>query len=75
MLRKPDGHWVLVALKERLGLQEIHGCYLGDTKLDTPENLAAAQSTAGEFLCAGAFTRPLQARFREVRDRLKPVAY
>jgi transposase len=49
--------------------------YLGDTKLDTPENLAAAQQTAGEFLCAGAFTRPLQARFREVKDRLKPVAY
>lgn len=49
--------------------------YLGDTKLDTPENLAAAQETAGEFLCAGAFTQPLQARFREVRDRLQPVDY
>jgi transposase len=49
--------------------------YLGDTKLDTPENLAAAQQTAGEFLCAGAFTQPLQARFREVRDQLKPVNY
>jgi transposase len=49
--------------------------YLGDTKLDTPENLAAAQQTAGEFLCAGAFTQPLQARFREVKDQLKPVAY
>jgi transposase len=49
--------------------------YLGDTKLDTPENLAAAQETAGEFLCAGAFTQPLQARFREVRHQLKPVEY
>jgi transposase len=49
--------------------------YMGDTKLDTPENLAAAQKTAGEFLCAGAFTQPLQARFREVRARLKPVDY
>ena len=49
--------------------------YLGDTKLDTPENLAAAQQTAGEFLCAGAFTKPLQARFREVKDQLKPVDY
>jgi transposase len=49
--------------------------YLGDTKLDTPENLAAAQCTAGEFLCAGAFTQPLQARFREVRHRLQPVDY
>lgn len=49
--------------------------YMGDTKLDTPENLAAAQSTAGEFLCAGAFTQPRQARFREVRDQLKPVDY
>lgn len=49
--------------------------YMGDTKLDTPENLAAAQSTAGEFLCAGAFTQPLQACFREVRHKLKPVDY
>jgi len=49
--------------------------YLGDTKLDTPENLAAAQETAGKFLCAGAFTQPLQARFREVKDRLRPVDY
>jgi transposase len=49
--------------------------YLGDSKLDTPENLVAAQQTAGEFLCAGAFTRPLQARFREVRHQLQPVAY
>lgn len=49
--------------------------YLADTKLDTPENLAAAQQTAGEFLCAGAFTQPLQARFRTVRKQLQPVAY
>jgi len=49
--------------------------YLGDSKLDTPENLAAAQATAGQFLCAGAFTRPLQERFRQVRDRLRPVDY
>jgi transposase len=49
--------------------------YMGDTKLDTPENLAAAQETAGEFLCAGALTQPLQARFREVRKRLEPVEY
>jgi len=49
--------------------------YLGDTKLDTPENLAAAQQTAGEFLCAGAFTQPLQARFRAVKEQLKPVDY
>jgi transposase len=49
--------------------------YLADTKLDTPENLAAAVSTAGKFLCAGAFTQPLQARFREVRDQLRPVDY
>jgi len=49
--------------------------YLGDTKLDTPENLAAAQQTAGTFLCAGAFTPALQARFLEVKDQLQPVAY
>ncbi len=49
--------------------------YLGDTKLDTPENLAAAQQTAGEFLCAGAFTQKLQERFREVKNQLKPIDY
>ena len=49
--------------------------YLGDSKLDTPENLAAAQQTAGEFLCAGAFTQPLQARFREVMKQLEPIEY
>jgi transposase len=49
--------------------------YMGDSKLDTPENLAAAQCTAGEFLCAGAFTKPLQARFREAKHLLKPVDY
>jgi transposase len=52
-----------------------HFLYMGDSKLDTPENLAAAQETAGEFLCAGALTQPLQARFREVRNKLKPVEY
>jgi transposase len=49
--------------------------YLGDSKLDTPENLAAAQQTAGTFLCAGAFTPALQARFRAVKHRLQPVDY
>jgi transposase len=49
--------------------------YMGDTKLDTPENLAAAKSTAGEFLCAGAFTQPLQARFREVHAQLQSIDY
>jgi len=63
----------LLRLKEMLPRHRF--LYLGDTKLDTPENLAAAQSTAGEFLCAGAFTQPLQARFREVREQLKPVDY
>jgi transposase len=49
--------------------------YLGDSKLDTPENLAAAQSTAGEFLCTGAFTPALQEKFRKVRHLLRPVNY
>lgn len=49
--------------------------YLGDTKLDTPENLAAAQVSAGQFLCAGAFTQPLQQRFRQLRHRLRRVDY
>jgi transposase len=49
--------------------------YMGDSKLDTPENLAAAKSTSGQFLCAGAFTRPLQARYREVRGKLQHIDY
>jgi transposase len=49
--------------------------YLADSKLDTPENLAAAQRTAKGFLCAGAFTQALQGRFREVRDQLQPIDY
>ena len=63
----------LLHLKEMFPRHDF--LYLGDSKLDTPENLAAAQSTAGTFLCAGAFTQPLQALFRGVRDQLKPVDY
>lgn len=49
--------------------------YLGDSKLDTPENLAAAQCTAGRFLCAAAFTPALQQRFRAAHQNMKPVDY
>lgn len=63
----------LVHLREMLPRSRF--LYRGDTKLDTPENLAAAQGTAGEFLCAGVFTQPLQKRFRDVRGQLKPVDY
>jgi len=49
--------------------------YMGDSKLDTPENLAAAQCTAGQFLCAAAFTPALQQRFLAQRQNLKPVDY
>lgn len=63
----------LLHLKEMFPRHQF--LYLGDSKLDTPENLAAAQQTAGEFLCAGAFTPALQARFREVKEQLKPVDY
>lgn len=49
--------------------------YMADTKLDTPENLVAVKSTAGQFLCAGAFTRTLQARFREMRSKLRRIDY
>lgn len=48
---------------------------MADSKLDTPENLVAAKSTSGQFLCAGAFTRPLQARYREVRSKLQRIDY
>ena len=63
----------LLRLKKMLPRQRF--LYLGDSKLDTPENLAAAQSAAGQFLCAGAFTKPLQARFREVCDQLRVIPY
>lgn len=49
--------------------------YCADTKLDTPENLIAAVATGGQFLCAGAFTKPLQARYRQLRAAMKPIAY
>jgi transposase len=49
--------------------------YCADTKLDTPENLIAAVATGGRFLCAGAFTKPLQARYRQLRANMKPLFY
>jgi transposase len=49
--------------------------YCADTKLDTPENLTAAVATGGQFLCAGAFTKPLQARYRQLRANMKPISY
>jgi transposase len=49
--------------------------YCADTKLDTPENLAAAVATGGKFLCAGAFAKPLQARYRQLRANMKPISY
>jgi len=43
--------------------------YMGDTKLDTPrETWWPAKAHGGRVsLCAGAFTQPLQERFRQVR--------
>lgn len=49
--------------------------YMGDSKLDTPENLVTAHMTGGLFLCAAAFSQTLQARFREARSQLKPIDY
>jgi transposase len=49
--------------------------YMGDSKLDSPENPAAAVSTAGEFLCASAFTPALQRRFRQKRKHLRSIDY
>ena len=63
----------LVRLQQMFPHEEF--LYLGDSKLDTPENLAAAHRTAKGFLCAGVFTQALQDRFREVRDQLQPIAY
>lgn len=49
--------------------------YMGDSKLDTPENLVAAHCTAGKFLCAAALTQTLQQRFRDARSKLKNIDY
>jgi transposase len=49
--------------------------YCADTKLDTPENLIAAVATGGQFLCAGAFTKPLQARYRQLRHNMRAISY
>jgi transposase len=49
--------------------------YTADTKLDTPENLVAAVATGGQFLCAGAFTQPLQDRCRKLRQQMRPIEY
>jgi transposase len=49
--------------------------YCADTKMDTPENLIAAVATGGKFLCAGAFTKPLQARYRQLHAQMKPISY
>jgi Domain of unknown function (DUF4277)/Transposase DDE domain len=49
--------------------------YLADTKLDCPANLLAIAARKGQFLCGGAFSPQLQARYLALRTRLRPVAY
>lgn len=49
--------------------------YIGDTKLDTKENLLEVAAGDGEFLCGGAFTTDLQQDFLRQRRRLRPIAY
>jgi transposase len=62
-------------LRLRRLLPRCRFLYCADTKLDTPENLVAAVATGGQFLCAGAFTQPLQARYQQLRKQMKPIAY
>jgi len=56
-------------------LPKGHLLYLADTKLDCPANLLAIAARKGQFLCGGAFSPQLQARYLTLRPRLRPVAY
>lgn len=49
--------------------------YIGDSKLDTPENLLAVAAGNGQFLCGGVFNQKLQAVFLKDRGKLQPIAY
>jgi transposase len=49
--------------------------YIGDSKLDTPENLLAVAAGNGQFLCGGVFNPKLQEVFLKDRGRLQPIAY
>jgi transposase len=49
--------------------------YLGDSKLDSDENLLAIAARKGKFLGAGAFLPHLQTEFLKQRKNLKEIDY
>ncbi len=49
--------------------------YLGDSKLDSKENLLAVVAGQGRFLSGGAFTEALQQLYLSVEDRLQSLDY
>jgi transposase len=49
--------------------------YLGDSKLDSDENLLAIAARKGKFLSAGAFLPHLQNEFLKQRKNLKEIDY
>jgi transposase len=49
--------------------------YMGDTKLDTPENLLEVRAGQGHFVCGGAFSPELKELYLANHHRLRPVDY
>jgi transposase len=49
--------------------------YLGDSKLDSKENLLLVVARKGQFLSSGALTPALQEKFLSVQDRLQDLDY
>jgi transposase len=49
--------------------------YLGDSKLDSQENLLAIVAGRGKFVGGGTFSEAMQNLYLSVRDRLEPLDY
>jgi transposase len=49
--------------------------YLGDSKLDSQENLLAIVAGRGKFVGGGTFSEAMQTLYLSVRDRLEPLGY
>jgi len=49
--------------------------YLGDSKLDSQENLLAIVAGQGKFVGGGTFSEAMQNLYLSVRDRLEPLDY
>jgi transposase len=49
--------------------------YLGDSKLDSQENLLAIVAGQGKFVSGGTFSEAMQKLYLSVRNRLEPLDY